>query len=51
MTDQDNVMTDGYTPTSDELAARNRRNIAIGIGLALFMVFVFFTMLLRAGAI
>lgn len=38
-------------PTEKELAARNRRNIAIGVGLAVFMVFVFFTMLSRAGAI
>ena len=47
MTDDQN----GVEPTPKELAARNRRNIAIGIGLALFMVFVFFTMLSRAGAL
>lgn len=44
-------MENGVEPTEKELAARNRRNIAIGLGLALFMVFVFFTMLSRAGVL
>lgn len=46
-----NEPVETYEPTEKELAARKRRNIAIGAGLALFMVFVFFTMLSRAGAI
>ena len=44
-------MPETYEPTAAELAARNRRNIAIGIGLVAFMVFVFITMLARAGAL
>ncbi len=38
-------------PTPAQLAARNKRNIAIGLSLAAFMIFVFFTMLMRVGAI
>ena len=51
MTDDDKDMPEMYEPTAEELSARNRRSIAIGVGLAAFMVFVFFTMLLKAGAI
>jgi hypothetical protein len=34
-----------------QLAARNKRNIAIAITLAAFMIFVFFSMLIRLGVI
>ena len=47
-------MTDkqaGYTPSEDELRARNKRNIAIAFSLLGFMVFVFLTMLARAGVL
>jgi len=37
-----------FTPTGDELRARNKRNVALAIGLLLFMVFVFVTMITRA---
>lgn len=40
-----------YTPTPEEYKARNKRNIAIALLLAAFMLFVFFTMLVRTGAI
>ncbi len=40
-----------YVPTETELAARRKRNIALGLGLAAFMIFVFLTMLARVGAI
>ena len=35
-------------PNAQELAARNKRNIAIAIGLAAFMAFVFVTMITRS---
>jgi hypothetical protein len=35
-------------PTEAELKARNKRNAAIAISLALFMLFVFVTMITRA---
>ncbi len=44
-------MEDRYQPTDAEMRARNKRNIAIALGLAGFMVFVFFTMLSRSGVI
>ncbi len=50
MTDT-NTSTVGQTPTDTQLAARRKRNIAIGLSLAAFMVFVFFSMLARVGAI
>jgi hypothetical protein len=34
-------------PTEAELKARGKRNVALGIGLAAFMVFVFVTMISR----
>lgn len=40
-----------YVPTEAELAARRKRNVALGIALAAFMVFVFLAMLARVGAI
>lgn len=40
-----------YTPTGEELAARRKRSMAIALSLAAFMLFVFFTMLSKAGAI
>ena len=38
-----------YQPSEAELKARNRRNIALALALAGFMVFVFLTMVLRSG--
>ncbi|WP_371397680.1 hypothetical protein [Fretibacter rubidus] len=35
-------------PNEQELKARNKRNIAIAIGLATFMAFVFITMITRS---
>ncbi len=40
-----------YTPTSAELKARNKRNLAIAGALFVFVALVFFTMLSRSGAI
>lgn len=40
-----------YIPTEAELAARRKRNIALGLALAAFIVFVFLAMLARVGAI
>ena len=40
-----------YQPTKEELTARNKRSVAIALGLVAFMVFVFLTMLARAGAL
>jgi len=37
-------------PTEAELKARSRRNVALAIGLAAFMVFVFVTMVSRGSA-
>ena len=39
-----------YQPTEEELKARNRRNVAIALSLAGFMLFVFVTMVIRSGA-
>jgi len=39
--------TDFHEPTPAELKARNKRNVAIALGLAIFMVFVFVTMVAR----
>ena len=39
--------TEFHEPTPAELKARNKRNIAIAVGLALFMIFVFVTMVAR----
>ncbi len=36
-----------YTPTAEELKARNRRNIAIALILVAFMVFVFLSIVMR----
>jgi len=36
-----------HEPTPAELKARNKRNIALAVGLALFMIFVFVTMVSR----
>lgn len=36
-----------YEPTEAELKARSKRNIAIGVLLALFMVFIVFTIVSR----
>lgn len=36
-----------HQPTPEELKARNKRNVAIGIALAVFMIFVFVTMISR----
>lgn len=44
-------MSTDNTPTEVQLAARRKRNIALGLALAAFMVFVFLSMLARAGAI
>ena len=33
-----------HKPSKDELDARRKRNVAMAIGLSLFMVFVFITM-------
>ena len=40
-----------YQPSGEELKARNRRNVAIALALAGFMLFVFVTMVLRSGAV
>ena len=40
-----------YHPTGAELKARNRRNIAIAVALASFMLLVFLIMVSRSGAI
>lgn len=45
MTSHDNA------PTEKQLAARRKRNVALGLALAAFMIFVFFSMLARAGAL
>ena len=39
--------TEFHEPTPEELKARNKRNIALAVGLALFMIFVFVTMVAR----
>jgi len=39
--------TEFHEPTPAELKARNKRNVAIALGLALFMIFVFVTMVSR----
>lgn len=36
-----------HEPTPEELKARGKRNIAIAVSLALFMIFVFVTMVTR----
>lgn len=36
-----------HEPTPEELKARSKRNIALAVGLALFMIFVFVTMVSR----
>jgi len=36
-----------YTPSPDELKARNRRNLAIAALLAAFMIFVFMSIIMR----
>jgi hypothetical protein len=36
-----------HEPTPAELKARNKRNIALALGLAIFMIFVFVTMVSR----
>ena len=51
MSDNKDTYPETYQPTEQELAARNKRNAAIGIGLAVFMIFVFLTMLSRVGVI
>ena len=38
---------DFHEPTPEELKARSRRNVAIAVSLAVFMVFVFVTMISR----
>lgn len=40
--------TDFIEPTAEELKARGRRNIAIAVALAAFMIFVFVTMVTRS---
>lgn len=45
------MSTDPNTPTEIQLSARRKRNVALGLTLAAFMVFVFFSMLARVGAI
>ncbi len=40
-----------YQPSEAELKARNRRNIALAVVLAGFMLFVFVTMITRSGAL
>ena len=42
---------DFYKPTDAELSARRKRNAAIAIALAAFVIIVFFTMLGRSGAL
>lgn len=49
-------MTDEKKPeyvqmSEEEMSARNKRNIAMAVALFGFMLFVFFSMLLRTGAI
>ena len=39
--------TEFHTPTPAELKARNKRNVALALGLAIFMIFVFVTMVSR----
>ena len=36
-----------HKPTPEELKARGKRNVAIAVSLALFMIFVFVTMVTR----
>ena len=36
--------TEFHEPTPAELKARNKRNVALALGLAIFMIFVFVTM-------
>lgn len=36
-------------PNAEELKARNKRNVAIAVGLAAFMAFIFVTMVTRSG--
>jgi len=43
--------TEFIQPDEAALKARNKRNIWIALGLAAFMVFAFFTVLSRSGAI
>ena len=50
MTEYRDKPTEFHAPTKAELKARNKRNIAIALGLALFMIFVFVTMVSK-GAI
>ncbi len=38
-----------YEPTPEEIKARNKRNIALALTLAAFMILVFFTMISRGG--
>lgn len=50
MTDPYHSEIDGYhEPTADELAARKKRNVAIALSLAGFVVFVFLLMLYKTG--
>ena len=51
MSDPHNSEIEGYfEPTADEMAARNKRNIAIALSLFGFVVLVFLLMLYKAGA-
>jgi len=50
MTEYRDKPTEFHTPTPAELKARNKRNIAIALGLAAFMIFVFVTMITRSMA-
>ena len=47
MAEYRNKPKDFHRPTSQELKARNKRSVAIALGLALFMIFVFVTMVSR----
>lgn len=41
--------TEFHAPSEAEIKARSKRNVAIAIGLAAFMIFVFVTMIARGG--
>ncbi len=47
MAEYRNKPTEFREPTREELLARNKRNIALAIGLVVFMVFIFITMISR----
>jgi len=50
MSDPQNLIVEDYvTPSDEELRARRKRNMAIGLSLVGFVVFIFFLMLFKLG--